>query len=70
MGKITTVDGLEMFAFQRPPGSAQCDNCGLEVQVQCRARDTGPALKDLKDQGWEIGLGKIGDPALCPECNK
>ena len=71
MGKVVTVDGLEMFGFYRPPGGAQCDRCGIKVQMRGRRyhRHDLPTVKELREQGWLIPREAVGEPAVCPDCH-
>lgn len=64
--KTDTVAGLEMFAFHRNPGLAECDECGIRVQFgRSRAYHEIPALES---KGWEFSSHCIGASAICPNC--
>ena len=64
------VDGLEMFGFYRPPGGAQCDGCGIKVQLRGRRyhRFDLPIVADLRNQGWRIPSDNVGGACHCPNC--
>lgn len=64
------VAGLEMFGFLRPPGAAQCDLCGVRVQLRGRRyhRIDLPIVADLRKQGWYITLDQVGSDCICPDC--
>ena len=68
---IVTVDGLEMFGFIRPPGAAECDSCGIRVQMRGRRyhRLDLPTTGDLQAIGWRIEHDRVGSPSTCPECS-
>lgn len=63
---IDTVVGLDMFAFHRSPGLAECDDCGARVQFGRLYAER--ALARLEAKGWAFSGHQIGASALCPKC--
>ena len=66
--KTAIVDGLEMFAFARAPGAAQCDTC--DMRVFFTRIDAPRRLPELETLGWKFSSHSIGAYAICPDCGK
>jgi len=65
--KTTTVTGISMFAFNREPGAARCDDCGKVEQFG--RYNALKRLPELEKEGWNFSSHTIGASAICPDCS-
>ena len=66
MSRLVIVKGLEMFAFMRNPGGAECDVCGLRMSWP--RVDFSKEISELESAGWKFSGHNIRDSSVCPEC--